>query len=56
MEDNINEKIYTEMETTISGLQTKENFYSEVKTLFNDYINKRATSFEEQLNKLQEVE
>jgi len=56
LEDNTNPNIYNEMETTISKLQTKENFYKQVKELFSDYVSKRAKSFEEQLNKLQEVE
>jgi hypothetical protein len=56
LEDNTNPNIYNEMETTISKLQTKENFYKRVKELFSDYVSKRAKSFEEQLNKLQEVE
>jgi len=56
MEDNISESLYSQMEKTVEELQTKEGFYQQVKELFNDYITKRATSFEEQLNKLQEVE
>jgi hypothetical protein len=56
LEDNTNPKIITEMEKTVESLPTKDNFYKKVKELFNDYVEKRAITFEEQLNKLQEVE
>jgi hypothetical protein len=56
LEDNTNPKIITEMEKTVESLPTKDNFYKKVKELFNEYVEKRAITFEEQLNKLQEVE
>ena len=55
LEDNISEKLYE------SGLQTAEQysnmdlFESMVVTLFNGYLNTRMTSFQEQLNKLEET-
>jgi len=55
LEDNTNPNIYTEMEKTIEKLSTKDEFYKQVQNLFGDYLQKRAISFEEQLNKLQEV-
>jgi hypothetical protein len=56
LEDNTNPKIIYEMEKTVESLPTKENFTNKVKELFNEYVEKRAITFEEQLNKLQEVE
>jgi len=53
LEDSINPNIYTEMKETVSKLTTKESFEKTAVELFDDYINKRLTSFEEQLNKLQ---
>ena len=56
LEDNIKEDLYTEMLTTVNSISTKENFYIKTAELFSDYINTRLSSFEEQLNKLSEVE
>ena len=44
------------MKKTISEQKTKEEFESMVIDMFSDYIEKRTTSFEEQLNKFQETE
>ena len=46
LEDNTNPKIITEMEKTVESLPTKDNFYKKVKELFNDYVEKRAITFE----------
>lgn len=56
LEDNTNPNIYSEMEKTIGKLSTKDEFYKQVQELFSDYLEKRANSFEEQLNKLQVTE
>ena len=56
LEDNIKEELYSEMESTANSISTKETFYNKTVELFSDYINTRVNSFEEQLNKLTEVE
>jgi hypothetical protein len=56
LEDNVKEELYTEMENTANSMSTKENFYEKTTNLFAEYVEKRMTSFEEQLNKLTEVE
>ena len=56
LEDNISEEMYEGMKKTISEQKTKEEFESMVIDMFSDYIEKRTTSFEEQLNKFQETE
>jgi glycosyltransferase involved in cell wall biosynthesis len=56
LEDNVKEELYDEMEKTADSISTKENFYEKTTNLFTDYIEKRMISFEEQLNKLTEVE
>ena len=56
LEDNISEEMYEGMKKTISEQKTKEEFESMVINMFSDYIEKRTTSFEEQLNKFQETE
>jgi hypothetical protein len=56
LEDNIDEKIYDEMEKTVLELPTKEKFDTEAVSLIEGYINTRLTSFEEQLSKLETIE
>jgi hypothetical protein len=56
LEDNINENVFTEMEKTITELPTEVSFNDEVIKLFESFTNKRAESFEEQINKFKELE
>jgi hypothetical protein len=56
LEDNINPVIYQEMEKTINNYSDKDKFESSVITLFDDMINTRRTSFEEQLTKFETIE
>ena len=54
--DDEREKIYGEMDKTISELSTKEKFDTEAVSLIEGYINTRLSSFEEQLSKLETIE
>jgi len=56
LEDNINPGLNGEIEKTTSQLQTKENFDKVVVETFENMINTRLSSFEEQLNKLETIE
>jgi hypothetical protein len=56
LEDNINPKLYEEMDVTINKLSTKEKFESEVVELFAKMIDTRADSFEAQISKLEITE
>jgi hypothetical protein len=56
LEDNINPKLYEEMDVTINKLSTKEKFDLEVIELFAKMIDTRADSFEAQLSKLEITE
>jgi len=56
LEDNISPELYTEMETTASKYTSMDKFKADVLSTFSDMINKRMTSFEEQLNKLETTE
>jgi hypothetical protein len=56
LEDNINPKLYEEMDVTVNKLSTKEKFDSEVIELFTKMIDTRADSFEAQLSKLEITE
>ena len=56
LEDNLNPKLYEEMDVTINKLSTKEKFESEVVELFAKMIDTRADSFEAQLSKLETTE
>jgi hypothetical protein len=56
LEDNIKESVFDEMKTTVSKLKTIEEFNNKVVETFDGYVKTRLTSFEEQLNKLQETE
>lgn len=56
LEDNLNPKLYEEMDVTINKLSTQEKFESEVVELFAKMIDTRADSFEAQLSKLETTE
>ena len=56
LEDNISEKIYEEMQRTVSQLSTESEFDKSTIFTFESYINKRLESFIEQLNKLEVIE
>jgi hypothetical protein len=56
LEDNVNDKLLTEMETTIKSLPTKEEFDTLSVSIFEKFLNTRLSTFEEQLNKLQTIE
>lgn len=56
LEDNISDEMIEGMKTTISNEKTKQEFEQLVVDTFSDYLIKRTTSFEEQLNKFQETE
>jgi hypothetical protein len=48
--------VFEEMEKTISEISNEYKFESDVVTLFNNMINTRLTSFEEQLSKFETIE
>jgi hypothetical protein len=58
LEDNISNKIYDEMDKTISELSDKNNFEKNVVNTISNYFYTRLMTFEEQLNRLkpQEIE
>jgi hypothetical protein len=56
LEDNIKPELYNEMKTTVDSLSTKGEFYKNSVSLFEGYLETRLNSFEEQLNKLTEIE
>jgi glycosyltransferase involved in cell wall biosynthesis len=56
LEDNLNPNLFESMIKTTENLSNKEEFYSTSVNLFQGYINKRMSSFEEQLSKLQTIE
>jgi len=56
LEDNVKQDLYTEMIKTVENLPSKTNFETKTVELFSGYINTRATSFEEQLSKLETTE
>lgn len=53
LEDNINPTIYEGMEITSNQFSSQEKFERDVVSLFNEYLNSRTTSFQEQLYKLE---
>lgn len=55
LEDNISEKLYVSGEDTSKKYSNTGNFESMVVSTFQNYLNTRLTSFEEQLNKLEET-
>ena len=56
LEDNVKQDLYTEMIKTVENLPSKTDFETKTVELFSGYINTRATSFEEQLSKLETTE
>lgn len=52
LEDNLNEDLFLKMEETSNKFTDMINFNKSVCELFEDYLNKRAESFENQLKKL----
>jgi hypothetical protein len=56
LEDNLNPNLFESMLKTTENLSTKQEFYTTSVNLFQEYINKRMSSFEEQLSKLQTIE
>ena len=54
LEDNIKPELYAEMQKTIEPYSNKQEFDSSVVNLFNSYLENRAKSFEEQINKTEE--
>jgi hypothetical protein len=56
LEDNISPNMIDNMLKTVEKLPTKDEFYSTALQLFEGYLNKRMSSFEEQLSKLQTIE
>jgi len=56
LEDNISPSIFSEMEKTVSELQTEENFNSEIENLFDEIFKTRTLNFESQLNKFETIE
>ncbi len=56
LEDNVSETLYEGMKKTISELLTKDDFYKKTLSIFEEFINTRLVSFEEQLNKLETIE
>lgn len=54
LEDNINPNLYDGMSKTIERYADKQKFESSVVNLFQEYIDTRATAFENQINKTEE--
>jgi hypothetical protein len=56
LEDNLNPKLYEEMEKTINEYSEISKFDEDVNTIFGDMINTRLKNFEEQLSKFITIE
>jgi glycosyltransferase involved in cell wall biosynthesis len=56
LEDNISEKLYDGMTTTVSNYTNKGLYQEEVINLFNGYYQKREESLSQQLEKINETE
>jgi hypothetical protein len=56
LEDNINDDLYVEMETTSSKYRDEEKFKDEVLLTFGEYFEIRHKLFSEQLDKLKITE
>jgi hypothetical protein len=56
LEDNLSETLFDGMKKTVDESLTKEQFYTKATLIFEDFINTRLKSFEEQLNKLETIE
>lgn len=54
LEDNIRPELYENMEKTANEFKNKQKFETDVVSLFGQYLNNRAESFEEQISKLED--
>jgi hypothetical protein len=54
LEDNIKPELYDNMKKTVENYTNKQEFDSSVTSLFEEYLNIRANSFEEQISKTEE--
>jgi hypothetical protein len=54
LEDNIKPELYENMKKTVEKLQNKQEFESNLVSLFNGYLSFRADSFEQQISKTEE--
>jgi len=54
LEDNIKTELYENMKTTVENYTNKQEFDSTVISLFENYLNVRAESFEQQISKTEE--
>ena len=54
LEDNIKTELYENMKKTVENYTNKQEFDSTVTSLFQEYLNIRANSFEEQISKTEE--
>jgi hypothetical protein len=56
LEDNVDEKLYVEMEKTANQYADKSKFEGQVLSVFDNILNVRLKSFKDQLNKLETIE
>lgn len=56
LEDNINPELYDEMKKTSQKYSNIEDFEQNVVNIITDMLNKRMSSFEEQLNKFETID
>jgi hypothetical protein len=54
LEDNIKPELYDNMKKTVESYTNKQEFDSNVVSLFEGYLNTRADSFEQQITKTEE--
>jgi hypothetical protein len=54
LEDNIKPELYDNMKKTVESYTNKQEFDSSVISLFENYLNTRADSFEQQISKTEE--
>jgi hypothetical protein len=54
LEDNIKPELYENMKKTVENYTNKQEFDATVTSLFEEYLNVRANSFEEQISKTEE--
>ena len=54
LEDNIKTELYENMKKTVENYTNKQEFDSKVISLFENYLNVRAESFEQQISKTEE--
>jgi hypothetical protein len=55
LEDNLNPDLFKYMDETMSLISTESKFEEDVISLFSDFFDKRLTSFEDQLSKLETI-